>query len=177
MRKTVVKPSAVIRPATPEDLKAVAEISAHYVTHSVATFDETPRAMTDWQRWLDELTGRGLPFLVADMPGGVAGYAYAGPWRPKPAYRYTVEDTIYVAPDHIGQGLGTALLGTLVTRSTEAGMRQMIAVIADTGDPGSATLHSRFGFVETGRLTGVGFKHGRSIDTTLMQRPLRPAPA
>ncbi|GAA3556827.1 GNAT family N-acetyltransferase [Nonomuraea rosea] len=171
----MVKSPAVVRPATPEDVKAVAEIGAHYVNHSVATFDETPRTIADWQRWLDDLAGRGLPFLVADLSGEVAGYAYAGPWRPKPAYRYTVEDTIYLSPGHLGQGLGTALLGEVVTRSIAAGMRQMIAVIADTGDPASATLHRRFGFVEAGRLTGVGFKHGRSIDTLLMQRPLLPA--
>lgn len=168
----MANPPPVIRRATPGDLKAVAEISAHYVTHTVATFDETPRTIAEWRRWLDDLTGRGLPFLVADLAGDVAGYAYAGPWRPKPAYRFSVEDTVYVAPGRLGQGLGTALLGSLVTACVTAGMRQMIAVIADSGDPGSVALHRRFGFTEAGRLTGVGFKHGRWIDTLLMQRPL-----
>ncbi|GLW08043.1 N-acetyltransferase [Microtetraspora sp. NBRC 13810] len=162
----------VIRPAVPGDLAAVAEINAHYVTHTVATFDETPRTLADWRRWLADLGGHGLPFLVADLAGDVAGYAYAGPWRPKPAYRYTVEDTIYVAPGHVGRRLGTALLGALVTASAEAGMRRMVAVIADSGDDRSAALHRRFGFTEAGRLTRVGFKHGRWIDTLLMQRSL-----
>ncbi len=165
-------PRPTIRAATSEDLKAVAEINAHYVTNSVATFDETPRALDGWRRWLEELTERGLPFLVADLSGEVAGYAYAGPWRPKPAYRHTVEDTIYVAPGHLGRGLGKALLGLLVAESTQAGMHRMIAVIADTGDGASAALHHRFGFTEAGRLTDVGYKHGRWIDTLLMQRPL-----
>lgn len=165
-------PQLTIRAATPEDVKAVAEIYAHYVTTSVATFDETSRTLDDWRRRLEELTGRGLPFLVADLSGEVAGYAYAGPWRPKPAYRHTVEDTIYIAPGHLGRGLGKALLGTLVAESTQAGMRRMIAVIADTGDGASAALHHRFGFTEAGRLTEVGYKHGRWIDTLLMQRPL-----
>ncbi|GAA2839051.1 GNAT family N-acetyltransferase [Nonomuraea rubra] len=161
-----------IRAAASEDLKVVTEINAHYVTKSVATFDETARTFDDWQRWLEELTERGLPFLVADLSGEVAGYAYAGPWRPKAAYRHTVEDTIYIAPGHLGRGLGKALLGTLLTESAKAGMRHMIAVIADTGDGASAALHRRFGFAEAGRLTGVGYKHDRWIDTLLMQRPL-----
>ncbi|MET8340342.1 N-acetyltransferase family protein [Streptosporangium canum] len=172
MRIAMAGPRPTIRAATPEDLKAVAEINAHYVTNSVATFDETPRTLDGWRRWLEELTERGLPFLVADLSGEVAGYAYAGPWRPKPAYRYTVEDTIYIAPGHLGRGLGKALLGPLVAESTQAGMHRMIAVIADAGDGASAALHHRFGFTEAGRLTDVGYKHGRWIDTLLMQRSL-----
>ncbi|MFD8564388.1 N-acetyltransferase family protein [Streptosporangium canum] len=172
MRLAMAGPRPTIRAATPEDLKTVAEINAHYVTNSVATFDETPRTLDGWRRWLEELTERGLPFLVADLSGEVAGYAYAGPWRPKPAYRHTVEDTIYIAPGHLGRGLGKALLGPLVAESAQAGMHRMIAVIADTGDGASAALHHRFGFTEAGRLTDVGYKHGRWIDTLLMQRPL-----
>ncbi|MGP3912911.1 GNAT family N-acetyltransferase [Nonomuraea sp. 10N515B] len=167
-----MSPPAVIRPAVPADLKAVAEINAHYVTNTVITFEETPPALDDWHRKLADLTDRGLPFLVADVSGEVAGYAYAGPWRPKPAYRNTVEDTIYLSPEHTGRGLGGALLGELVTRSIAAGMRRMIAVIADAGDDRSIELHRRFGFTEAGRLTEVGYKHGRWIDTTLMQRAL-----
>ncbi|WP_241564524.1 GNAT family N-acetyltransferase [Nonomuraea polychroma] len=165
-------PQAVIRPAVPADLKAVAEINAHYVTNTVITFEETPPTVEDWQHKLADLTGRGLPFLVADLSGEVAGYAYAGPWRPKPAYRNTVEDTIYLSPAYTGRGLGGALLGELVTRSIAAGMRRMIAVIAGAGDDRSIELHRRFGFTEAGRLTEVGYKHGRWIDTTLMQRAL-----
>ncbi|HEX4817414.1 MAG TPA: GNAT family N-acetyltransferase [Nonomuraea sp.] len=186
---------AVIRPAVPADLKAVAEINAHYVTHTVITFEETPPVVADWERKLADLAERGLPFLVADaggagggagsgvgsgvgsgtaggVGGGVVGYAYAGPWRSKPAYRHTVEDSIYLAPGHTGRGLGAALLGELVTRAAAAGMRRMIAVIADAGDDRSMALHRRFGFTEAGRLAEVGYKHGRWIDTTLMQRAL-----
>ncbi|MDX3232190.1 GNAT family N-acetyltransferase [Streptomyces sp. ME19-01-6] len=165
-------PKATIRPAVHADLKAVSDIYAHYVHHTVATFDETPRSAADWGQWLDDLTGRGLPFLVAEVSGAVAGFAYAGPWRPKPAYQYAVEDTIYLAPDATGRGLGTALLSPLITEATRAGRRQMIAVIADTGSDASAALHRRFGFADAGRLTAVGHKHGRWIDTLLMQRPL-----
>ncbi|MFI0775459.1 GNAT family N-acetyltransferase [Streptomyces sp. NPDC021212] len=174
-------PGTAIRPAGHADLKAVADIYTHYVRHSVITFDETPRSAADWEQLLRDLTVRGLPFLVAELSGAVAGFAYAAPWRPKPAYRYTVEDTIYLAPDATGQGLGTALLGRLITEAGRAGKRQMIAVIADTGSDGtgdatgsdaSTALHRRFGFTDTGRLTAVGHKHGRWVDTVLLQRPL-----
>lgn len=163
---------AIIRPTTPADLKAVGGIYAHYVRHTVATFEETPPGAADWEGRLDDLTGRSLPFLVAELSGDVAGFAYAAPWRPKPAYRFTVEDTIYLAPGAVGQGLGSALLGALVAESGRAGMRRMIAVIADTGSDASAALHRRLGFTDAGRLTQVGYKHGRWIDTLLLQRAL-----
>ena len=165
-------PETIIRPATTEDLKDVAEIYAHYVTHTVITFDQTPPRLADWQQRLADLTARGLPFLVAEHSGDVAGYAYAGQWRPKPAYRYTVENSIYLAPGLTGRGLGGALLGPLIGECATAGFRRMIAVIADTGNPASVTLHERFGFTHAGRLIDVGHKHGRSIDTILMQRAL-----
>ncbi|MEU4890894.1 N-acetyltransferase family protein [Streptomyces sp. NPDC044780] len=168
--------AAVIRDATHADLGAVAAIYAHYVTETVATFEEIPPTDDDWARRLTELTGRGLPFLVAEVPEDtgltVAGYAYAGPWRPKPAYRHTVEDSIYLAPGRTGAGLGAALLDALLTRCATAGVRQVVAVIADTGSDASAALHRRFGFTPAGRLAGVGRKHGRWIDTHLMQRDL-----
>ncbi|WP_214414114.1 GNAT family N-acetyltransferase [Sphaerisporangium fuscum] len=167
-------PEATIRPARRDDLTAVAEIYAHYVAGTVITFEETPPTVADWGQRLDDLTRRGLPFLVAETAGEVAGYAYAGPWRPKPAYRYTVEDSIYLAPGRTGQGLGGALLEALLAGATAAGARQMIAVIADTGSDASAALHRRFGFSEAGRLADVGFKHDRWVDTLLMQRALHP---
>jgi len=104
----------------------------------------------------------------------VCGYAYATPWRPKPAYRYTVEDTVYISPAHTGRGLGRALLAALLTGCEQAGARQVIAVIADTGSDASAALHRRLGFTPAGRLRRVGYKHGRWIDTLLMQRELGP---
>ena len=165
-----------VRAAVPADLEAVAAICAHYVTSTVTTVEEVPPTVADWRLRLDELAGRNLPFLVAAQEGTVCGYAYASPWRPKPAYRYTVEDTVYVAPAHLGRGLGRALLGTLLTGCERAGARQVIAVIADTGSDASVALHRRLGFTPAGRLRRVGRKHGRWIDTVLMQRDLtRPA--
>ncbi len=108
------------------------------------------------------------------MAGQVAGYAYAGPFRPKPAYRHTVEDSIYLAPGSTGRGLGRALLAALLAGCAEAGARQVIAVIADTGETASAALHRRFGFTDAGLLRQVGHKHGRWVDTLLMQRDLSP---
>jgi L-amino acid N-acyltransferase YncA len=102
----------------------------------------------------------------------VCGYAYAGPWRPRPAYRNTVEDSVYVAPGQERRGIGSALLAAVLDTCTAAGIREIIAVIADSGDQSSVALHSRFGFVLAGRLTGVGHKHGRWLDTVLMQRTL-----
>jgi L-amino acid N-acyltransferase YncA len=165
-------PQPEIRPAVPADTEPVAAIFAHYVTTSVATFEEIPPSAAHWRQRLDDLGRHGLPFLVAEADGGVRGFAYASPWRPKPAYRHTVEDTVYLSPGHTGRGLGSALLGGLLAGCTAAGARQVIAVIADTGSGASAALHRRFGFTEAGRLAGVGRKHGRWIDTVLMQRDL-----
>jgi phosphinothricin acetyltransferase len=188
----LTRPQPVIRPAVPADAEQVAAIFAHYVATSVATFEEVPPTAADWRRRLGELRRRSLPFLVAQggqgvqevhgvqgvqgvqAAGTVCGYAYASPWRPKPAYRYTVEDTVYISPGHTGRGLGSALLGGLLDGCAAAGVRQVIAVIADTGSDVSAALHRRFGFTEAGRLHGVGRKHGRWIDTVLMQRELGP---
>jgi phosphinothricin acetyltransferase len=162
----------VVRRAEVADLAEVAAIFAHYVTGSVATFEEEPPPVGAWEQRLTDLAARNLPFLVAEADGTVCGYAYASPWRPKPAYRHTVEDSVYLAPGQIGRGIGSALLGSLLTCCAEAGARQVIAVIADTGSDASAALHTRFGFSPAGRLTGVGYKHGRWIDTLLMQRNL-----
>jgi len=163
---------AVICPAAPADLGRVAAIFAHYVTGSVVTFEDTPPTVADWRQRLDELADLGLPFLVAKTGGEVAGYAYASPWRPKPGYRHTVEDSVYLDPARTGQGLGRRLLSALLTRCEQAGVRQVVAVIADTGgdgDSASTALHRAFGFWDAGRLTRVGRKHGRWIDTVLMQ--------
>jgi L-amino acid N-acyltransferase YncA len=163
---------AVVRPAEAADLGRVAAIYAHYVTDSVATFEEDPPAVSAWEQRLADLSARGLPFLVAEAGAGVCGYAYASPWRPKPAYRHTAEDSVYLAPGYTGHGIGSALLGNLLSDCTAAGTRQLIAVIADTGSDASAALHVRHGFTVAGRLAAVGHKHGRWIDTMLMQRDL-----
>ena len=165
----------VVRAAVPADAEPVAAIFAHYVTTSVATFEEVAPAAADWRRRFEDLAERGLPFLVAEAGEGdrsLCGFAYASPWRPKAAYRHTVEDTVYLSPGHLGRGIGSALLGPLLARCAAAGARQVIAVIADTGSDASAALHRRFGFTQAGRLAGVGRKHGRWIDTVLMQKDL-----
>jgi L-amino acid N-acyltransferase YncA len=166
--------SFVVRPVRPADLGQVGEIFGWYAANSVATFDEAPRTHSSWSRHADELATLGLPFLVAESGDAITGYAYAGPWRRKAAYRQTAEDSVFVAPGRTGGGIGRALLTELLTACAEAGICQVIAVIADTGDAASVGLHRACGFSDVGRLTGVGFKHGRWIDTLLMQRAIGP---
>jgi L-amino acid N-acyltransferase YncA len=166
---------AVVRAAGIADLAAITDIYRHYVRHSVATFEETPWSVKDWQEKFASIAERELPFIVAEADGQVVGYAYASPWRPKPAYRHTVEDSVYLAPGWTGRGLGRQLLPELLARCAQAGARQVIAVIAGAGDGPSAALHRRFGFTDAGRLVNVGFKHGRWLDTLLLQRELAPA--
>jgi phosphinothricin acetyltransferase len=162
--------TGVIRRLRPADIAPVSDIFGWYAQHTVVTFEESRRPRQEWAGLSVLLEDLGLPFLVAELDGSVAGYAYAGPWRRKPAYRYTVEDSVLVAPGLTGRGIGRQLLGDLLAACGAAGARQMIAVIADTGDPASAGLHSAFGFTEAGRLKAVGYKHGRWVDTVLMQR-------
>jgi L-amino acid N-acyltransferase YncA len=166
----------VVRAAVAADAEQVAAIFAHYVATSVATFEEVAPTAADWRRRLDDLAVLSLPFLVAeadgDGDGAICGFAYASPWRPKPAYRYTVEDTVYLSPRCGGRGIGTALLSGLLAGCAAAGARQVIAVIADTGSDASAALHRRLGFAEVGKLSKVGFKFGRWVDTVLMQKDL-----
>lgn len=138
----------------------------------MTTFEEAPRLESDWNALRDQLGELGLPFLVAEADGAVAGYAYAGPWRRKPAYRATVEDSIFVAPGRAGRGIGKSLLTELMARCVSAGARQMIAVIADSGAEASVALHATCGFSQAGRLADVGYKHGQWISTLLMQRAL-----
>ena len=164
-----------VRPALPADLGAITAIFAHYVTASVVTFEETPPGVSQWRGRLDDLAQRGLPFLVADEDGSVAGYAFASPWRPKAAYRHTVEDSVYLAPERTGRGLGGLLLRALLAECAKAGVRQVLAVIADTGEPVSLVLHRSCGFSDAGRLREVGYKHGRWVDTLLLQRDLGPS--
>ncbi|MFE5337744.1 GNAT family N-acetyltransferase [Isoptericola sp. NPDC056573] len=169
---TVAAPP-VVRAAVVGDLPAVAAILEPYVTGTAVTFDEQAPDVAAWRQRLVDLDARGLPFLVAEVDGAVVGYAYAAPWRPKAAYRYTVEDTIYLAPAAQGRGVGSLLMTALLEACTRAGVRQVVAVVAD--DPaaaGSLPLHRRFGFEVAGVLRDVGVKHGRSVSTTLLQRTL-----
>ncbi|HSK98303.1 MAG TPA: GNAT family N-acetyltransferase [Euzebyales bacterium] len=162
-----------VRPATAHDLDAIARIYARYVTTSTATFEVEPPTTAEWRARLEAITARGLPFLVAEVGGGVAGYAYCGPWRTRPAYRFTVENSVYVDAELTGRGIGRALMDELLRACRQAGIREVIAVVTD-GHAGSLALHRRSGFVEVGRLTRVGHKHGRWLDTLLLQRSLGP---
>jgi L-amino acid N-acyltransferase YncA len=161
--------SAIIRAAVAPDLDAIANIYAHHVNHGTATFEiEAPDSNEIGRRWID-VTAKGLPWLVADDGGEVAGYAYAAPYRPRLAYRYTVEDSIYVREDRLGTGVGRLLMPALITATRACGMRQMIAVIGDSSNQASIHLHRRFGFEDAGLLKDVGFKFGRWLDTVFMQ--------
>ncbi len=162
-----------VRTAEAGDLPAVARILEPYATRTVATFDEEPPSLDAWSARFADLAARGLPFLVAELEGEVVGYAYASPWRPKSAYRYTVEDSVYLAPEAQRRGVGTRLLSALLDACSLAGVRQVVAVVAD--DPaaaGSLPLHQRLGFEVAGVLRDVGIKHGRSVSTMLLQRSL-----
>ena len=160
----------ILRAATRADLPAITEIYAHAVTSGTASYELEPPAMAEMTERFAALDKGGYPYIVAEEGGRIVGYAYAGPFRPRPAYRFIVEDSIYLAPDIQGRGIGRLLLAGLIERATAAGFRQMIAVIGD-GRPDSASvkLHEKAGFSHCGRLEGSGYKHGRWLDTVFMQ--------
>ncbi len=162
-----------IRSAHDADCESVSELFAHYVRHSVATFELVPPSRPEWQAKLKSIREAEWPFLVAQQGDQLAGFAYVSSWRPRPAYRHTVEDSIYLSPQQMGRGVGGQLLARLLADAATAGAHQVIAVIADTAEPASMSLHRRAGFREVGRLHGVGYKFGRWIDTTLMQLALK----
>lgn len=164
---------AHVRDATVDDFPAIAAIYAHHVLHGTASFEETPPSLDELLRRHAAVREHGLPWLVAEIDGHVAGYCYATPYRPRPAYRFTVEDSIYIDEAFRGRGLGHTLLDALIERCEAGPWRQMIAVVADPRG-GSLKLHERLGFELTGTLRGVGFKHGEWRDTALMQRTLGP---
>ena len=161
-----------MRPAAADDLPAVQAIYAHHVLHGLASFEEEPPSAAEIRRRHAEVTGRGLPWLVADFGGVVAGYGYCAPYRTRSAYRYALEDSVYVREDFQGRGVGAALLEALLERCGALGYRQMLAVIGDSGHAASINLHASCGFVRVGTLRSVGFKFGRWVDSVLMQRPL-----
>ncbi len=163
-----------VRPATEADIPAITRIYDDAVAHGTASFELEPPDEAEMARRMRGLLDGGFPYLAADVDGALAGYAYAGPYRARPAYRYTVEDSVYVAPDAQGRGVGRALLTALVKESEARGYRQMIAVIGDSAQTASIALHAACGFAYAGTLAHVGFKFGRWLDTVLMQRPLGP---
>ncbi|KWX67357.1 acetyltransferase [Mycobacterium sp. NAZ190054] len=161
-----------VRPAVPGDVEAIGAIYGHYVRTGVATFELDPPGAEELLRRMAAVTDAGLPYLVAVADGQVAGYAYCAPWKARRAYRFTVEDSVYVAPHAAGRGVGGRLLDALLDECARVGIRQVIAVIVDADAAASLTLHRRRGFTEAGRLTAVGFKHDRWLDTVLLQKTL-----
>lgn len=166
--------SWVLRPSTAADVAAIASIYAHHVRFGLGSFEETPPAAEEVARRRDSVLALGLPFTVAEEGGRVVGYAYAQPYRPRSAYRFSLEDSIYVAPDCARRGIGQALLADLVERCAGLGYRQMVAVIGDSANLASIRLHEKLGFVRIGVQPAIGFKLGRWVDSVLMQRALGP---
>ncbi len=160
-----------IRPARSVDAVAIAAIYDHHARHGTATFDSQGPDAAHWAIKIDDLRGRDWPFLVAETAGTVAGYAYATQFRDRPAYVHTCEDSIYLSPAHIGQGIGRRLLEALLAAALKADFEQMIAVVGGA-DPSSVGLHRACGFVERGRMHAVGIKFGRRLDTVYLQAAL-----
>ena len=188
-----------IRDALPADLPAIRAVYAHHVLHGTGSFEERPPSLESMRARYEAIVGAGLPWLVAEDDGPAAarpddgdsdgsrgerrgsdgarappqlGYAYAGPWKARSAYRFTVEDSVYVAPGALGRGVGGALLGALIARCTADGYRQMMAVVGDSGNLGSLALHRRHGFEVIGTARAIGYKFGRWLDVVYLQRAL-----
>ena len=162
----------IIRPAVAADIETITRIYADAVLRGTATFEIEPPDEAEMLRRQTALLKNGYPYFAAEIESVVAGYAYAGPYRARPAYNWSVEDSVYVAPDMHRKGIGGLLLRALVAASTQRGYRQMIAVIGDSAQIGSIALHDRAGFRHLGTLRSIGFKHGQWLDTVLMQRAL-----
>jgi L-amino acid N-acyltransferase YncA len=164
----------LVRGSTADDILPVSHIYAHHVNHGTATFEITPPDGEEIARRRQSVLSEGLPYLVAECEGRVVGYAYATLYRPRPAYRFTIEDSIYLHPGQARKGLGRLLLTELIRQCEEGRWRQMIAVIGDSGNTPSIRLHQALGFHHTGVFQAVGWKFGRWLDTVLMQRALGP---
>ena len=162
----------IIRAAAESDADALAAIYGHAVLHGFGTFETEPPDAATMDARRREIQGYGLPFLVAEADGRVLGYAYAGPFRPRPGYRFTVEDSVYVAPDAVGRGVGRAVLAKVLDACEAYGLRQVVAVIGDSENAASIGLHRALGFEPAGVGRGFGHKHGRWVDIVWMQKPL-----
>ena len=165
-------PAILVRPSADADVPDIARIYGHHVLHGLASFEEVTPAVEEMARRRADILSKGFPYLVAEEAGQVVGYAYCSAYRPRSGYRFSVEDSIYVAPGRGGAGIGSLLLPRLVDAATALGARQMIAVIGDSANHGSIRLHARFGFRHAGTLEAIGFKLGRWVDSVLMQRAL-----
>ena len=162
----------VLRLAADGDMAAIQTIYAHHVLNGLASFEEIPPTVDDMRARREGILAQRLPYLVAEIDGTVVGYAYAGPYRTRSAYRFTVEDLIYIAPGQQGRGIGGQLLSALIAQCERGPWKRMIAVIGDSGNEASIALHRRYGFQWVGVLPAVGFKFGRWVDSVLLQRAL-----
>ncbi len=162
----------IVRTAALADAVAIAAIYGHHVRHSFGTFEEQPPDAGEITNRVAQLTALGLPYLIAEDADRMVGFAYAAPFRPRAAYRYTAEDSVYVAPDAVRRGVGRLLLGAVIEACEAMGLRQMMAVIGDSANAPSIGLHRALGFTPAGVCRAVGFKHGRWVDTVWMQRAL-----
>ncbi len=162
----------VVRASTEADVARCAEIYRHHVLYGTASFELDPPDLAEMKKRRAAVLDLGLPHLVAEREGRILGYAYAGNGRPRPAYKFSVEDSIYIDKDAVGQGVGRALLPVLIEQCTALGKKQMVAVIGDSGSTPSIRLHASCGFRMVGTLENIGFKFGRWLDSVLMQRPL-----
>jgi L-amino acid N-acyltransferase YncA len=163
-----------VRTATEDDIPAVHAIYSHHVSNGLASFEEEPPSREELVRRYRDVTGQRLPYIVAEFGAEVAGYGYCALYRTRSAYRYALEDSIYVRNDMHGRGIGAALLAELIQRCEGLGYRQLIAVIGDSSHAASIGLHASQGFLRVGTLRSVGFKFGRWVDSVIMQRPLGP---
>jgi phosphinothricin acetyltransferase len=170
--ETAAAGRALVRDAHDEDLVAVQAIYAHHVLHGLASFEESPPSVQELASRRAAVLAEGLPYLVGTVAGRVVGYCYAAPYRARPAYRHTIEDSVYVADGMAGRGIGAALLRELIARCERGSWRQMLAVIGDSENAGSIGLHASAGFQTVGTFRSVGFKLGRWVDSVLMQRAL-----
>ena len=166
------QPALLIRPSTAADLPRTTAIYSHHVRYGTGTFELEPPSEAEMARRRDDVLSRGLPWLVAEQEGIVVGFAYANHFRPRPAYRFCLEDSVYLEIGAFGQGLGRALLAELLARCAALGARQMLAVIGDSENLASIGVHRALGFEHTGLIKASGWKFGRWLDVVLMQRPL-----
>lgn len=163
-----------VRPATPEDLPAIQAIYAHHVANGLGSFEEEAPSVQELRRRYDDVVGQSFPYLAAELGDQIAGYGYCSLYRTRSAYRYALEDSVYVRHDMAGRGIGKAILAELIARCEALGCRQIIAVIGDSANAASIGLHASQGFLKVGTLRSVGFKFGRWVDSIFMQRPLGP---
>jgi L-amino acid N-acyltransferase YncA len=162
----------LIRPSRDEDVPAITALYAHHVLHGTGTFETEPPSVADMRTRRTDVLSKGLPYLVAEQDGKIAGFAYGNWFKPRPAYRYSVEDSIYLAPDLHGQGLGRALLAELLARCEAVGIRKVMAIVGDSANAGSIGVHRALGFTQVGTIDACGWKFGAWRDIVIMQKTL-----